>query len=281
MASLRSIATIQLKRGETKAEIGKKLASKKELTYTFVPGENKKNYCKIMINIRSVAGNNPFTLNFVKEMIMKYGKKRQEHIFRSGHIRTQREEILEAEANSIIRELFEQNYLKYVFIQKRDKLHPNIPEDGIKYYAFDKFKIIECEESKYFQQKLQRKTEEFETKGKLSDKRCRALRQIYAQFGDKSAFTYEMVMNIPKFYKKMADTKDEEMSKNTREFYLQAAQHAESRNLDFRDTWNSLIRNNYLTPYRVRTRDGTIKIVEHAYKVNMLFVKDCLSGVNL
>jgi hypothetical protein len=272
MASLRSIATIPTK---------KIISSKKELTYTLVPGETKKNYCKIMINIRSFTGNNPFTISYAKEMIQRYAKKRREHQFKSGHIRTERIEVLEEEANSLIRELSQQGYLKYVLTRKRDKLHPNIPEDGIKYYAFDKFKVIECEESKYFQQKLQRKTEEFETKGKLSDKRCRALRQIYAQFGDKSAFTYEMVMNIPKFYKKMADTKDEEMKPETRVFYLQAAQHSESRNEDFKDTWNSLIRNNYLIPYKVRAKDGTIKTVFGAYKVNMLFVKDCLSGVNL
>lgn len=272
MASLRSIATIPTK---------KDILSKKELTYTLVPGETKKNYCKIMINIRSFTGNNPFTLSYVKEMIQRYAKKRREHQFKSGHIRTERIEVMEEEANSLIRELIQQGYLKYVLTRKRDKLHPNIPEDGIKYYAFDKFKVIECEESKYFQQKLQRKTEEFETKGKLSDKRCRALRQIYAQFGDKSAFTYEMVKNIPKFYKKMAENKEEDMSPKTREFYLQAAQHAESKDFDFLETWNSLIRNNYLIPYRVRTKEGTIKIVDKAYKVNMLFVKDCLSGVNL
>ena len=90
-----------------------------------------------------------------------------------------------------------------------------------------------------------------------------------------------MVINIPKFYKKMAENKEEDMSPKTREFYLQAAQYSESRNVDFLETWNSLIRNNYLIPYRVRTKDGTIKVVDKAYKVNLIFVKNCLSGVNL
>ena len=44
---------------------------------------------------------------------------------------------------------------------------------------------------------------------------------------------------------------------------------------DFLDIWNSLIRNNYLIPYKVRTKDGTIKVVDKAYKVNMSFVRDC------
>jgi hypothetical protein len=220
-------------------------------------------------------------LGFIKSLIQRYGKKRKEHQYKSGEIRVERTELAEEEADAIISELIRNGYLKFVITQHKDKLHPNIPYEGIKYYLFDKFKIIECEESRYFQQKKRKKIEVTETKGKISDKRCRALRQIYAQFGDKSAFTYEMVINIPKFYKKMAENKEEKMSDATRALYFQASQNAESKNIDFLDTWNSLIRNNFLLPYRVRAKDGTIKIRQGAYKVNMEMVRRCLSGPNL
>lgn len=260
---------------------GERSIQTKDLTYTIVAGETKKNYCKIMTNVRYFTFNKPFTLGFVKSLILRYGKKRKEHQYRSGEVRIERDNFSTEEVDGIISDLMRTGYIKFVVTQKRDKTHPNLPEEGIKYYLFDNFKVIECEESKYFQQKKRKATETVEKTGKLSDKRCRAIRQIYAQFGDKSAFTYEMVINIPKFYKKMAENKEEKMSEATRALYFQASQSAESRNVDFLDTWNSLIRNNFLLPYKVRAKDGTIKIRQGAYKVNMEMVRRCLSGPNL
>jgi len=251
----------------------------KDLTYTIVPGETKKNYCKIMINVRTFVGDRPFNLEYLKTLIMKFAKKR----IYSG-IRAERERIEEDESNRIINELMQQNYLQYVTTQKRDAAHPNVPENGIKYYVFNKFKVIECQESKYFQQKMRRTTTKTEITGKLPEKRCRALRQIYAQFGDKVPFTYEMVRSIPDFYKglgtgKIALEGRQKPDTNTKQYYLAAAQHAESKDIDFIDTWNSLIRNNYLVPFQYRSKDGTIKTKSGAYKVNMLYVRRCLSEI--
>jgi hypothetical protein len=263
----------------TKATIS---SGEKDFRYTIIPGEIKKNYCKIMINVRIFTGEKPFPYDFIKKLIMKYARKRQEHQFKSG-IRPERVNLKEEEANMLIQELLQQNYLKYYVTQKRDKIHPNIPEEGIKYYIFNKFKVIECEESKYFQQKQHRKTEQLETKGKLSDRRCRALRQIYAQYGDKLPFTYEMIRKFPQMYTKMAEgiDKNSRDGETTKYLLLAASKRAESTSEDFLDTWNSLIRNNYLVPYKVRAKDGTIKTKSGVYKVNMTFVKDCLSLINL
>lgn len=257
-----------------------KKAQQKDLSYTIVQGENKKNYCKVMTNILIFSYGKPVTLGFITEKLLSYAKKRKITPYLSGP-RAERAPLDLEEATSLLQELIRNGYLKYITTQKRDKQHPNVPEEGTKFYNFDKLRVIECQETKYFKQKQQKITQKEETVGKLSDKRCRALRQIYAQFGDKSGFTYEMVKNIPKFYKKMAETKDENMKSDTREFYLQAAQLAESRNLDFLDTWNSLVRNNYIIPYKVRTKDGTIKVRQGAYRVNMNYVRRCLSNVNL
>ena len=255
-------------------------SQQKDLSYTLIPGEEKKNYCKIMTNVLISSRGTPFTIGFIAERIVKFAKRRKVQSYPSGP-RTDRVGLTVEEATPLIEELKQKGYLKYVATQKRDKQHPNIPEEGTKFYNFEKLRVIECQESKYFKQKQQKVTQKEETVGKLSDKRCRALRQIYAQFGDKSGFTYEMVRNIPKFYKKMAENKDENMKPDTRAFYYQAAQLAESRNIDFLDTWNSLIRNNYVIPYKVRTKDGTIKVRQGAYKVNMNYVRRCLSNVNL
>jgi len=257
----------------------KQEAQRKDLTYTLVPGETKKNYCKIMINVRTLAGERPFNLEYLKALTMKFGKKR----IYTG-IRAERKEIEEDECDKIIRELMQQNYLQYVTTQQRDKLHPNIPESGIKYYIFNKFKVIECQESKYFQQKMRKTSVKNEITGKLPEKRCRALRQIYAHFGDKVPFTYEMIRSMPDFYKNLASGninlgRKEKPTEEAKQYYLAAAQHAESRDIDFIDTWNSLIRNNYLIPYQVRTKDGTIKVRSGAYKVNMAFVRRCLSEI--
>jgi len=260
------------------------LRGKKDLRYTLILGETKKNYCKIITSVRSLSKDQPFTYEFLKQMLMRYGGDRGEHHYKSGHSRTERIPIVSERADALIKELQQKGYVNYYRTQKRDKLHPNIPENGLKYYIFDKFKIIECEESRYFQTKLQRKGEPVKEKTKLSEKRCRALRQIYAQF-DVKPFTYEMVRNISKFYTQMAESKDPKISAETKIYYRMAAQHIESRDKgvtdDFGDVWNSLIRNNYLVPYRVRAKDGTIKVRQGAYRVNMDYVRRCLSEINM
>jgi hypothetical protein len=282
MASLRSISIIQPKKlyWEQRKEVEGKL-TRQDLTYTLIAGEIKKNYCKIMVNVRAAHGNGPFQLNTLKEFIMVYGKDRVEKHYKSGHIRPERSPIGEPRANQLIAELQQQGYLQYVGKQHRDKAHPNIPEDGIKFYTFNKFKIIECEESKYFQQKIQKKTNVLEVKGKLTQKRCRALRQIYAQFGESTPFTYKMVTDIPAFYNKLADELTDPTKAELKRYYRAAAQNAESRDVNFIDTWNSLVRNNFISPYKIRAKDGQIKVRPGAYKVNMLFVRQCLSGANI
>ena len=199
----------------------------KQEPYTLIDGEIQKNYCKIMRNIRISKGDEPFTLGYAKDKIMRFaGKRAIKHYPKSGHTRPVRENIGDAEADKILSGLIQAGYLKYVTTQKRDKIHPNIPEAGVKFFVFDKYKVIECEESKYFRAKEQRKLAETKEIGTLSEKRCRALRQIYAQFEDKLAFTYQMVKDIPSFYKQMAEKKDEKISDTTRKFYFQAANYA-------------------------------------------------------
>jgi hypothetical protein len=90
-----------------------------------------------------------------------------------------------------------------------------------------------------------------------------------------------MVKNIPKFYRKMAEDTTQEMSEESRVYYKMAAQYSESRTDDFLETWNSLIRNNFIIPYKIKTKDGTIKVRSGAYKVNMIYARRCLSGIDV
>jgi len=213
---------------------------------------------------------------------------RKEHLYKSGQIRPERENLKEEEANSLISDMIQQGYVKFLKTQYRDKLHPMVPESGLKYYIFDQYKVIECQESKYIQSKIRKATSVSESKGKLSDKRCRALRQIYAQFGDKTPFTYNMVISLPVFYKKIVEDPeiykkmtDRELNPEVKQYYYQAARYAESRDEDFLDTWNSLVRNNYIVPYEVRSKDGVRKIRQGAFKVNMVYARKCLSASNI
>jgi hypothetical protein len=260
----------------------------KDIRYTLIPGETKRNYCKVMSNMRMFSQNNPFTLALLKKRIMLDARTRKEHYYKSGHVRPEREPLSEEDANSLISNMSQQGYLKYLKTVYPDKLHPMIPESGLKYYIFDQYKVIECQESKYFQSKIRKSTAESESKGKLSDKRCRALRQIYAQFGDKTPFTYSMVMSLPTFYKKIVEDPstykkitDGDLRPDVKQYYYQAAKYAESRDEHFLDTWNSLVRNNYIVPYEVMAKDGTRKIRQGAFKVNMTYARKCLSSATI
>lgn len=284
MATLRKIATIDWRK--EKEEVRERLREK-ELRYTLIPGETKKNYCKIMFNIR-LFETKPVTLAFIKRRLLISAGVRQSHTYsRSGQVRVERKNISSEQADEIIANMKRDGYLIFVTKKYADKLNPNIPEGGLSYYTFDQYKIIECQESKFIQAKIRRSEEKSEKKGKLETKRCRALRQIYAQFGYKTPFTYNMVVSIPKFYKKIIEEpekykqivgEDRELTPELKYYYRKASEYAEARDIDFMDTWNSLIRNNYLIPYKVRTKDGTVKVRQGAYLVNMEYARRCLSS---
>jgi len=249
----------------------------KALQYTLMPNENKKNYCKIMMNVLKFK-KEPVTIDYLKALLMKYGGEHKTRTFKSGKTRPERSNIEEERARAIIKELQDQGYLKYVGTKKPDKENPNIPKEGIKYFQFDKFKIIECEQSRYYKQKEQKEIAKIGTPSKISNRRCKALNQIYAHYTD-SPFNYAMVRQLPNFYKTLSENKKEIPDEKTRIYYKMAAQKLESRQPDFIDIWNSLIRNNYIVPLRYKAKDDTIKIQPGLYKVNMNFVKRCLSEI--
>jgi hypothetical protein len=260
----------------------------KDRRYTLVKGDMKKNFCKIIFNMSIFFPKQAFPLSVLKKRIMIDARYRVERRTKSGQMRSDRDPLSGEDADRLMSDMKQYGYLKFLKTQYRDKIHPLIPEGGIQYFIFDEYKVIECQESRYFQSKIRRKTEQSETKGKLSEKRCKALRQIYAQFTDKGAFTYTMVINLPTFYKKMVENPefykkitDKELTPELKQYYYKAAQYAESRDDDFLNTWNSLVRNNYIIPYEVRTKDGTKKIRQGAYRVNMEYVRRCLSLTNI
>jgi len=261
------------------SDIYKGLLKRRDLSYTLLPGEIKKNYCKIITNARIFLYDKPFILDLLKEKIVTHGKKPVAHQSKGGFVRKERIGLTSEEADTYVNEMLQKGYIRYVTTVRRDKTRPNIPEAGVKIYIFDKFRVIECEESKSFQAKQRRLEAASELKSKLNERRCKALNQLYAQFGATRAFTYEMVREIPKFYSKMAESK--EASDKSKVYYKQAAQYIESSSADFLDTWNSLIRNNYIIPHRIRTKDGVIKISPGTYRVNMNYVTRCLSEVTM
>jgi hypothetical protein len=250
--------------------------------FTLIPEQDKINFCKLIMELAARYGTNAFTKEAAFKVWMTLGGMRVEKRTKSGEIKTDRKNLdLEAVAKywSI---LAEGQYIKFYQTRMRDKLHPNLPLDGLKYYVLNPLRVTECQSTKWYQAKS-RKIKFQVTESSLTERRCKLLNQLFAQFGATTPFTYEMVTQIPKFYRNVASGKitfedGRPISEESKIYYRVAANKMEENREGMLDVWNSLIRNNFIIPYKVKGKDGIIKVRQGAYRVNINYAKRCLQA---
>lgn len=242
---------------------------------------NKLNLCRRMEDLKLYTAGKPFSKNQALEILIKTGKYKHAIYNKStGRLRGYRYDNFEKEdAVLMFNKMIEFDYINYLYTLKRDKLHPKVPFEGIRYYILNKIRLTECENSSWYKAKQSR--EKYKAKIESPDVRnCRALRQLYALF-ETQPFNYEMVLKIPELFKYLLQDKSQlYKSQDTRILYT-VIQNVPSKDKDFRNVWQSLIKNNYLIPVKVRTPNGKTKIKPGVYRVNKDIVRRCLSALNV
>jgi len=245
--------------------------------FTLIPGQDKNNYCKLIMELKTRYGNNAFPKEAVFTIWIKTGGLRVEKRTRTGDTRTDRKEFDLELCQKYWSLLSDNQYIRYLKTIYPDKLHPLIPRDGLKYYILDPLRVTECESTRWYQSKV-RKIKYQVKESSINERRCRLLNQLFAQFGSNTPFTYEMIKALPKFYREMADKKDNGLSEESRIYARAAANYMESSKDNLLDVWNSLIRNNYILPYKIKDKHGIVRVRPGAYKLNMDYVKRCLQA---
>lgn len=168
--------------------------------FTLIPGQDKNNYCKLIMELKSRYGSNAFPREGVFTIWMKTGGIRVEKRTRGGDVRTDRKEFDLELCQKYWSLLTDNQYIRYIKTIYPDKLHPNIPRDGLKYYTLNTLRVTECESTKWYQSKV-RKIKYQVKESSINERRCRLLNQLFAQFGSGTPFTYEMVKVFLNFTK--------------------------------------------------------------------------------
>lgn len=240
------------------------------------PKDLRKLYCKVIMQSKEYKGLNPFTEAFVIELIIHKAKWVTNIAYMPGKrkIKTTQENFTRNDAINVWRNLVKNGFVIPAGRQMPDRLHPKVPQGGIQLWKIDPYVTAECEEQSWYKSS-QRKREWKERHERLDVQRCRALRHLYALFGS-SWFTYDMATSITKYMRQLSTIKTGEITDRDKNIMRAVMQRFELSSEEFRKVWNSLIRNNYITPWKKKTASGYVQT--NAYVINKQYLKRCLSA---
>jgi hypothetical protein len=236
----------------------------------------RKTFCKVIMTLRMYKGDEPFTESFAINVMLEKVKfiSQIDIMVARGKYRTRRTNITREKAFEIWKGLVRNGFISPSHRQMRDKLHPKIPSEGLQMWKIDPYRVTECEQTSWYKSSMRKREWRVRTSS-LDVQRCRALRHIYSLFGSRP-FTYEMSTSISKYMKMLQTAKAGDITERDRNIMKSVMQSFEMSSQEFLRVWNSLIRSNYITPWKKRTPKGYVKT--NAYVVNKNYLRRCLSS---
>lgn len=229
--------------------------------------------CKIITSIKSYIGDKPFNKSVALIIIIRTVKLKKSTPRR----------IREYEAVSLSREqasrifsiMTSLGYIEFSHFHNPPPGYPTKVPRGEKMYKVGELRLAECMETSWFKGR-QRKEKFVKKERKIDTRSCRALQQIYTMYSS-TPFSYNMVTETAKMITKLGQDPNVQLNKAEKV----ALQHMKAKlygfNPDsFREVWQSLLRNGYILPHKIKTPDGYIKTTG-LYKINQAYLKHCLA----
>jgi hypothetical protein len=240
------------------------------------PGNLRKVYCKVITQVREYKGTSPFTEAFVIDMIIHRAKWVTDVSYNPAKkkLKTTQTNFSKEDAITVWRNMVRSGFATPAGRLMPDRLHPKVPQGGIQLWKADPYVLSECQEQSWYKA-TQRKREWKERHEAIDTQRCRAIRHLYALFGT-SWFTYDMATSITKYMKQLSTMKSGEISERDKNVMRSVMQRFEVSSEEFRKIWNSLIRNNYITPWKKKTPTGYVQT--NAYVINRQYLRKCMSA---
>ena len=234
--------------------------------------EDPKVLCKATVSLRSYFGNMPFPKRSVLYVIVKTVKLKK---WTPGKTREYvAEPINPDQASRMFNIMLEKGYLEFSHLSKS----PNnkVIKLGDKLYRIGELRLTECVGSSWYKNRMRK--EKFITKEQHIDTRsCSAIQQIYSLFGT-TPFSYKMVSATAKAASNLADDKTLDLNASERIAYKTMKRNLYGHDAgNFREVWQKLIRNGYITLHKIKTTDGYIKSTG-LYKINVAYLKHCLAS---
>jgi len=240
------------------------------------PKNLRKIYCKVITQIREYKGTMPATEAWVINLIIHKAKWVTDVSYNpvKKRLKTVQANFTREDAIATWRNMVKSGFVVPAGRAMPDRLHPKIPQGGVQLWKTDPYVIAECEEQSWYKAS-QRKREWKEKHEAIDVQRCRALRHLYALFGT-SWFTYDMATSITKYMKQLSTIKTGEITDRDKNIMRAVMQRFEITSEEFRKIWNSMIRNNYITPWKKKTATGYVQT--NAYVINRQYLRRCMSA---
>jgi hypothetical protein len=246
------------------------------------PSNMRKTYCKATMGLRQYVGTNAFSESFARDFMIrkmrKLGPMKTTVTRGKTTVGQSRDGLTSEDAARLLRNLISNGYIAPSHRQMRDKAHPKIPQGGVQMWKLDPYRIAECSQESWYKASI-RKREWRVRADSLDIQRCRALRHIYSLFGMKP-FTYDMVTSVAKYMRQVSGTKSPEITQRDKEMIKAVIQSFEASTDEFRKIWSSLIRNNYIIPFKKRDIHGKY-VQTNAYVVNKALLRRCLGALEV
>ena len=253
-----------------------------------VDTNNKDKLSKALMYIYTYTGDKKFTFNHaVKVLLRNFRVYNEKSEYKKSEPKT-RHMTLE-EATRLVKELRENGYiddLYKVYPRPNDPATKNLPPGGVMLLQTNKLRIIEASNTDWYKRKLN-KAKATSVKPNSDIKLCKTFRMIYGIFGTRP-FTYDLVIqfanNIIKNDTQHPNPK-KDVTPRERDILREVMMDYSFDSRTFQNTWNSLIRNNYIVPYKRkligfdvnRFGNGTSK---KEYIINKYYINTCFSSKN-
>jgi repressor of nif and glnA expression len=85
-----------------------------------------------------------------------------------------------------------------------------------------------------------------------------------------------MATSITKYMRQLSTIKTGEITDRDKNIMRAVMQRFEISNEEFKRIWSSLIRNNYITPWKKKTASGYVQT--NAYVINRQYLRRCLTA---
>jgi hypothetical protein len=238
--------------------------------------DNREVLCKAVVAAKTYLGDRFFTKSMLQFLLIKTVRVKKPIMDSTKYVPL--EALTKEQAGQMFNIMLDKGYIEYSHVFKKDPKNPstsiNIPE-GEKVYKVGMLRYTECTQTSWY--KNRQRKEKFLLKEEQIDKRsCRALQQIYTMFGN-MPFSYKTVTYTANMITNFSKDKNLKLTPAEKS----ALDHMKTKlyNYDkegFKQVWQSLVRNGYILPHKIKTPSGYVKSTG-LYKINHPYLKYCLA----
>jgi len=246
--------------------------------------ESRNVLCKAITSARTYFGDRFLTKRQLMFVLIKTVRLKKPKSYNTKKY-VPLEPITKEQASQMFNILLDRGYIEFSHFFKPSPYIKADIQTNEKMYRISQLRFTECTETSWYKNR-QRKERYLNKEASIDKRSCKALQQIYVMFGN-MPFSYNTVTETSRMVLELS-TKKSIIKSNGMEVQFtpaekKALEHMKSKlygyeKNDFKQIWQSLIRNGYIVQHKIKTPDGYIKKTG-LYRINQPYIKYCLAEI--